>query len=77
MSLTCVVMIHDAAVQRRMPDNGIHNSEEVIFQHLCQYINISVQSPGELYGDSEPGAFNQRAAVNVSLRLTYLTIDPT
>lgn len=60
------------AVQRRMPDNGIHNSEEVIFQHLCQYINISVQSLAELYSDSEPGAFNQRAAVNVSLRLRYL-----
>lgn len=40
-------------------DKAIHNPEGVIFQHLCQYISISVPSLAELHGDSEPVAFNQ------------------
>lgn len=46
-------------VHHRTLDNGIHNSEGVIFQPSCQCISISVPSLAELYSDSEPVAFNQ------------------
>lgn len=55
VSFTCIVMIHDVAVGPRVLDNGTHNSEEAIFQHLCQYINTIVQSLSELYRGSESG----------------------
>lgn len=48
-------MIHDVAVEPRVLDNSSHNSEEAVFQHLCQYINAIVQSLSELYRGTESG----------------------